>query len=150
FFWLGGQPGPFAATMLTQIGVVIPPPASFDQLVGEQQEWLRNRQAKRFRRLEIDPQSKRRWLYDRQVGRLFAAQNASDIDTGLPVQVEGVRTVADEAAAARKGLVCHHRGQSVLRSQSDDLRLTAVIEQGVDMDQHRVGTLVQSPTKCGS
>jgi hypothetical protein len=60
-------------------------PASFDHLVGaaEEREWEGD--AEGFGRLEIKQQLDFRDLLDRQIGRLVTLEDASGIDTGLPV-----------------------------------------------------------------
>jgi hypothetical protein len=94
------------------------------------------RKSQRLGGFEIDPQSEVRRLHDRQVGGFFPSQNTGDIDTGLPVQVAGVRTVADQAASCGESGGRHHCGQSVLPSQGDTLRLSrSIVKERIDMDQ---------------
>src|SRR6478736_6956904 len=78
-----------------------PSTPSLDHLVGEQQERFGNRKSNGLGGLEIDLQGEIRWLHDRQVGRLFPAQNTGHIEAGLPVQIARVRTIADQAAPSR-------------------------------------------------
>jgi hypothetical protein len=54
--------------------------ASFDHLVGAAEQWKRHGDAKGFGCLEVDKQLDFRDLLDRQVGRLFALEDASGID----------------------------------------------------------------------
>jgi len=125
------------------------PASLFDHLVGEQQERFGDREAERLGSLEIDPQFEFRRLDHRQIGRLFPAQDTGDIDASLPVQLAGVRAIADEAAPRREGGVRHHRGQPVLPGQGDNLLLPpSVVEQRIDMDQQRIGMLLHGPIKC--
>jgi hypothetical protein len=55
--------------------------ASFDHLVGCLQEGFRDCEAERFGGLEIDYQLILRRLLEREIGSLFTAQNAVDIDS---------------------------------------------------------------------
>jgi hypothetical protein len=58
---------------------------SFDHLVGGREQRLRHIKAERLGGLEIDDEIELGWLYDRQVGRLFAFENPTDIDASLSV-----------------------------------------------------------------
>jgi len=55
--------------------------ASFDHLVGCLQEGFRDCEAERFGGLEIDYELILRRLLEREIGSLFTAQNAVDIDS---------------------------------------------------------------------
>ena len=59
--------------------------ASFDHLVGEQQERLRDFQAQRLRGFEIDHQFESGWNLNRQVGRACTLENLIDHYGRLPV-----------------------------------------------------------------
>src|SRR5262249_6783702 len=56
---------------------------SFDHLVGASEQRLRHGEAERFGGLEIDRKLELGRLRDRQVSRLCASENATDIGTGL-------------------------------------------------------------------
>jgi hypothetical protein len=50
-------------------------------------EGRRRRNAKGFGGLEVDRQLEFQGLHDRQIGRLFAFQNASRVRTGFPMEI---------------------------------------------------------------
>ena len=52
--------------------------------IGARDKGRRNRDAKAFGSLEVNRQLEFRRLHDRQMGRLFAFQNASRVRTGFP------------------------------------------------------------------
>ena len=57
-------------------------PVLFDQLVGAQEEGLRDRQPERLGGLEIDDQLELRRLLDRKIGRLGTLQDSVDVGGG--------------------------------------------------------------------
>src|SRR5262245_33762858 len=70
---------------------------SFDDLVGAAKYRRRHRKAERLGGFEIDYQLVLGRRLHRQVGRLLALENAVDIAGRLPVLVEQIGTVGDEA-----------------------------------------------------
>src|SRR5260370_41257737 len=71
---------------------------SLDQLVGAEQEWLRDRQAKRLGCGQIDDEIELGRLLDWKLARLGAAQNLVNIISGAPEQVSGVRSVRHQTS----------------------------------------------------
>ena len=53
-----------------------------DHLICAHEQRIRNRDIKRFGRLEVDDQIDLRYLLDRHVGRLFALENPAGVNTG--------------------------------------------------------------------
>src|SRR5262252_6683386 len=60
---------------------------SFNHLVGNREELIRDRQTKRLGGLKIDHELKLAGLDDREVGWLFALQNATCIDADLTIDI---------------------------------------------------------------
>ena len=85
----------------------------FDHLVGAGEKRWRHGKTKRLGGLEIDRQlvSGRR-LY-RQVGWLLAFEDAIDIAGRLPVLVDVISPIGDEAAGGDEGTIEVDRGQFV-------------------------------------
>src|SRR3981189_967232 len=57
---------------------------SFDHLVGQCEQFGRNVETERFGGLKVDDELVLGRQYYRQVGRLGALENPSDVDAGLP------------------------------------------------------------------
>ena len=74
---------------------------------------MRNREAERPRRLEIDDQLEARRLGHRQVGRLGAFQNLVHVEGGAPVAISEVRPVGHQPAGIRVFAVSVDRGQAL-------------------------------------
>jgi hypothetical protein len=60
---------------------------SFDHLVGAGEKGGRHGDTKRFGCLQIDRQLKFRRLHDRQIGRLFAAENTPGVSPSLAIGI---------------------------------------------------------------
>src|SRR5262249_20992174 len=85
---------------------------SFDHLVGEREQPVRNLETKRLRGLEIDDQLEFGRQHDRQVGGLVALGNATDIDPDLLVKVADAGAVAHQTTRPRiiaELVDCMHR-----------------------------------------
>src|SRR5262245_51555468 len=70
-------------------------PVLFDHFVGEREYGRRNREAQRFRGLEINYQRVLGRRLHRKVGRLLAFEDAIDVAGGAPVLVDEIRAVGD-------------------------------------------------------
>ena len=66
----------------------------FDHLVGSGQQ-TGHRDAERLGGLEVDHQLELGGLYNRQIGRLFAFQNASAVVSCLPIRIGDAGAIAD-------------------------------------------------------
>src|SRR6478752_4051377 len=64
--------------------------------VGEQRR--RHDETERLCSLEVDDQLELGWQQHRQVGWFLALENATDINTKLPIGIRQVRAVADQAS----------------------------------------------------
>src|SRR5882724_6320604 len=71
---------------------------SLDNLVGTAEDRLRDRDAKRLRRLEVDDQLKLGWLLDWQISRFCALQNSPHVIAGLPARTREAGPVAHQPA----------------------------------------------------
>src|SRR5262249_58344658 len=81
------------------------PPSRFtslDHLVGEREQLVGILQSECFGSLEVDHKLKLGRLYDRQVGRLLALENAAGVDARLTKNVVNVGCVAHQSARSRK------------------------------------------------
>jgi hypothetical protein len=74
--------------------------ALVNYFIGAREKGRRNRDAKGFGGLEVNRQLEFRGLHDRQIGRLFAFQNASRVRTGFPMGIREAKA-ADCGAALR-------------------------------------------------
>src|SRR5215471_181520 len=71
-----GQGLPFSSP---RVGCQRPVRNSFDHLVGEREQPVRNLEAKRLRGLEIDGQFELRWPLNGKISRLGSLEDAIDI-----------------------------------------------------------------------
>src|SRR6516164_244523 len=69
---------------------------SFDHLVGQREQLVRHFEAERLGGLEIDGEFDLGRLLDRQIARLFALENASDIGAGQAKRVLRLGGIADQ------------------------------------------------------
>jgi hypothetical protein len=74
--------------------------ALVNYFIGAREKGRRNRDAKGFGGLEVNRQLEFRGLHDRQIGKLFAFQNASRVRTGFPMGIREAEA-ADCGAALR-------------------------------------------------
>src|SRR5215208_8439275 len=95
------------------------PAASFDHLVGTDKKFVRHSQTKGFGGLEIDPEVELGRLLHRQIPWSVALENAIDIRNCLPVQIEKIEAVIDQAALGGRGRYYVDRRGPVARRQID-------------------------------
>ena len=74
----------------------------FDHLIGAREQCGWNRDAERLRRLQVDNQLDLGRLLHRQVGRLFAFQDAARVDAGKAVRFGKVAVAANGRCAQRE------------------------------------------------
>ena len=74
----------------------------FDHLVGASEQGERHGDAERLRRLQVDNQLDLGRLLHRQVGRLFAFQDAARVDAGKAVRFGKVAVAANGRCAQRE------------------------------------------------
>src|SRR6516165_8974556 len=73
-----------------------------DHLVGASRKSSRHLDAKRSSSAQIDHKLERSRLQDRQIGRLFALEDATGIDAHLTIRVVEVCTVAHQPPSCGK------------------------------------------------
>src|SRR5262249_45833939 len=79
-----------------------PSTPSFDHLVGAAEQRQRHSNAKRLCSLEIDDKLDFGCLLDRQLCRLFAFEDAADVDTGHSIGVFPAAPIAHQTAGCNK------------------------------------------------
>src|SRR5215470_310602 len=94
---------------------------SFDHLVGEREELVRNFQSKRLRRPEIDHELEFRRLHDRQIGRLLPFEDEACIHADLTIRIRNDRAVAHRPAGRGELAPLVDRGNGVARRERDQL-----------------------------
>ena len=72
-------------------------PKLLDHLVGDGEQLVGHRQAKRLGGFEVDDHLELGRLHDRQITRLGALEQAAGIDAGLAVGVLDAGAIADQA-----------------------------------------------------
>ena len=82
----------------------------FDHLVGESEQSRRYGQAEYLRRLEVNDQLEFGRLYDRQVSRFGAVENAAQINPCLSRHFGKNRTVSDQPPEAANSRLKHIAG----------------------------------------
>jgi len=107
---------------------------SFDHFVGATKQRQRNRQAERLRGPEIDHELELRRLMYREVGGLFAPENACGQQTSLPVGIEKVGSVACQATGIGKFTPLIDRGPTMADCEHNNL-CPLVGEEWIGSDQ---------------
>src|SRR5215208_5496341 len=75
-----------------------PSTPSFDDLVGASKQRLRHRETERLCGLQVYDQLEPSWLLDRQVGRLGALEDLSDVNAHLTGDGTPARSIANQPA----------------------------------------------------
>ena len=100
--------------------------------IGPSEDFSQEGEAESFRDLEVDHEFVLdRRLY-RQIGGLFAFENAIDVTGRTSVPVDLIRTVGDQTAAIDVAAVRRDRGQSMLGRKCDD----------------QIATSLRNPARC--
>lgn len=103
----------------------------FDDVVGAAEQRCGNLDAELLGCLEIDHEIEPPRLHDRQLGRLFSLENASDIDAGLPPCVRKIGAVAEETASSDVNAPDADRRYPVFEALYDVEVLAVETEQGI-------------------
>src|SRR5262244_2557167 len=85
-----------------------------DHLIGPCQQRLRDRQAQRLGRLQIDDQRELGRLLDWYISRFGTLQNLVDEDRGTSPVVKKIRGIGHEASSLDKEAIFIHGGEPVL------------------------------------
>src|SRR6266852_1403181 len=117
-----------------------PAAASFNHIIGAQQNRWRHLKAERPRGLEVDGQLESCRLHDRKVGRLLALQNAADVEPGLASRLEPVVRIAHQPASLDEVAIKIDRGNCVACRKRDKLAAPTV-EVRIAVDEERTGPL---------
>src|SRR6516225_9273094 len=92
----------------------------FGHMVGAGEKSLRHFKAERFGCLKVDCQFVLGWRLNWKVGRLLALEDAIDIAGRMPILVNFIRAIGDEATVCDEDTVGIDGGQSVLRRKCYD------------------------------
>jgi hypothetical protein len=92
-----------------------------NHVVRAQQQGLRNREAERLGRLEVNYQLNDRQLQYWQIGGLAALQDSADIDTGFAIHGTDAWSVAEQAPSGGELTDERDRGNLLARSERGDL-----------------------------
>src|SRR5213594_3627521 len=120
---------------------------SLDDLVGSDQERLRDRQAQRPGGLEIDDQLELGWLLDGEVARLRTFQDSIHVVRRAPVDGGKACPVGEEPSGLNKVLVQRDHRQPVLCRQIEDLN-PVLREPYILEDDRGFGATLCCSLKC--
>jgi hypothetical protein len=110
--------------------------ALFDHLIGEREHGLRNREAERLCRLEVDDQLVFGRLLKRQVGGFFAVENAVDIASGATVEVVAIdRSWRNDSCCSR------HHPSALSYNRPDTPLIDPILPRGLDSIKRRTVVL---------
>src|SRR5262245_65679850 len=113
------------------------PAASFDHLVGGDEQLVGHAQPQSPCGLVVDDELELRGLQDRQVARLCALENPASADAGLTISVPNVGSIADQSADLGIFTPGIDRRQPVVGCKLDQLN-TPAIEEGIVADEEGV------------
>src|SRR6516162_609281 len=119
---------------------------SLNNLIRRSQQRLRDGDAKRLGGLEVDDEFEFRRLLHGEVGRLFAFENAADIDANLVERIVEAAAIAHQAAGEGELTVFERRGQRMAGRQRRDL-FHAPEEEAARADQDRINALLRKICK---
>jgi hypothetical protein len=113
---------------------------SLDHLIGPCQQRLRDRQAQRLGRLQIDDEPERRSLLDWNLADIRAAQDLVDDVSSLPNSIVEVVSVCHKATPRRKGVDLRD-GREPESQGKVDQRLELSADKGVTNDDDSLSPL---------
>src|SRR6516165_5495974 len=93
----------------------------FDHLVGASEQLGRNGETQCLRSFQVDDQLELGRLYHRQIGGLFAFENAADINAGLAPCICEAAAIAHQAAGLGIFADVVNRGNFITRRERDKL-----------------------------
>src|SRR5690348_3003188 len=118
----------------------------FDQLVGAALQRHRNGEAERLRGLEVDDELDFRGLLNRQVGWLFALEDAAGVDADLAKQLRNIGSIAHQTTGRGELAIRTDRGNRMAKCQCSEL-LAACKEEWVGADHQRTGSQLKQRRK---
>src|SRR5262245_27978635 len=91
--------------------------ASLDHLVGEREQLVGDLEAERLGGLEIEHKLELGGAHHRKVGGLFALEDATGVDAGLPISLAVAGAIADQATGDSLLAIEIHRGNGMASGQ---------------------------------
>src|SRR5262249_18325868 len=88
---------------------------SFDQIVGAALQRHRNGEAERLRGLEVDDELDFRGLLNRQIGGLFAFEDAAGVDADLAKQLRNIGSIAHQTTGRGELAIRTDRGNRMAK-----------------------------------
>src|ERR1700741_3117360 len=110
--------------------------ASFDHLVGRNEDRSWHRYSERLGRFDIDEQFELGCLHDWQIGRLLTLQNTADIKASLTVRVREAGAVAYQSTCDRVFTPRVQHGHRMTLCQRHDV-ITPSLVKWVGCNQQR-------------
>jgi len=120
----------------------------FDDLVGAREHAWRDRKAERPCRLQVDDELEPDRPNYRQIGRFLALEDATGIQTDLPIPIRRARSVAHQPADFDMLAEGIHRRHPIIRCERDQL-YAAVVQQGRRAHKQPVHSLLSEARKSG-
>src|SRR5215211_1065597 len=114
----------------------------FNHLVGGREQRLRHGKTEHPRYSRVDDELELGRLQDRQVGGLRTLEDAASVDTGLPIGIVDVDSVADQTAGL-DGLSRRKRCWNRMTGRQGGKLHAPDREEGIRADEQRVGLLAR-------
>src|SRR5262249_35710672 len=107
----------------------------------------RRAKAERVCSVQVDYELELGWLYNGQIGRLFALENPTGVESGLTIGIREARAVAREAAGRGKLTSFIDRRNGITCCQRHDL-IALAAEGWVRADQQCSGARLSHSCEC--